>query len=183
MYTNVGIYFYHLCRSNKQTPTRRCLACQLGKLICWTNCRVSVIWDIMTLTHVFVKLQWRHMRSHEVTSCGLKLQTTRSFIQKLFHLFRQTSKKIFKGLQHWSFWESTVAGWVVPGKKKISNAERVLTHWGRDKMDDISQTTFEFRLKFHWSLFLRVQLTIFHYDSDNGLAPSRQQAIIWANDD
>ena len=44
-----------------------------------------------------------------------------------------------------------------------------LTHWGRDKMDAISQTTFwsafswmkmfEFRLKFHWSLFLRVQLT------------------------
>ena len=44
-----------------------------------------------------------------------------------------------------------------------------LTHWGRDNMDAISQTTFssalswmkmfEFRLKFHWSLFLRVQLT------------------------
>ena len=48
-----------------------------------------------------------------------------------------------------------------------------LTHWGRDKMDAISQTTFssafswmkmfEFRLKFHWSLFLRVQLTIFNH--------------------
>ena len=44
-----------------------------------------------------------------------------------------------------------------------------LTHWGRDKMDAISQTTFsstfswmkmfEFRLKFHWSLFLWVELT------------------------
>ena len=42
-----------------------------------------------------------------------------------------------------------------------------LTHWGRDKMDTISQTTFwsafswmkmfEFRFKFHWSLFLKVQ--------------------------
>ena len=41
-----------------------------------------------------------------------------------------------------------------------------LTHWGRDKMDAISQTTFssafswmkmfEFQLEFHWSLFLRV---------------------------
>ena len=48
-----------------------------------------------------------------------------------------------------------------------------LTHWGRDKMDAVSQTTslsafswlkmFEFRLKFQWSLFLRVQLTIFHH--------------------
>ena len=52
----------------------------------------------------------------------------------------------------------------------------VLTHWGiwgRDKMAAISQTTFsngfswmkiyEFQLKFHWSLFLRVQLTIFQH--------------------
>ena len=41
---------------------------------------------------------------------------------------------------------------------------QVLTHWGRDKMTDIFQTTFpnafswkkiyELRLKFHWSLFL-----------------------------
>ena len=46
-----------------------------------------------------------------------------------------------------------------------------LTHWGRDKMDAILQTTFsnafswmkmfEFRFKFNWSVFPRVQLTIF----------------------
>ena len=49
----------------------------------------------------------------------------------------------------------------------------ILTHWGRDKMVTISQTTlsnpfswmkmFEFRLKFHWSWFPRVQLTIFQH--------------------
>ena len=49
----------------------------------------------------------------------------------------------------------------------------VLTHRGRDKMATIFQTTFsngfswmkmyEFLLEFHWSLFSRVQLTIFHY--------------------
>ena len=48
----------------------------------------------------------------------------------------------------------------------------MLTHWGGDKMAGISQTTLsnafswmkmlEFRFIFHWSLFLRVQLTIFH---------------------
>ena len=48
-----------------------------------------------------------------------------------------------------------------------------LTHWGRDKMAAFSQTTlsnalswmkmFEFRLKFHWRLFPRVQLTIFQH--------------------
>ena len=45
-----------------------------------------------------------------------------------------------------------------------------LTHWGRDKMAAIFQTTFlnvfswmkmyEFRLGFHWNLFLEVQLTV-----------------------
>ena len=53
----------------------------------------------------------------------------------------------------------------------VSENGMLLTHWGRDKMAAISQTTLsnafswmkmlEFRLKFHWSLFLRVQLTTF----------------------
>ena len=48
-----------------------------------------------------------------------------------------------------------------------------LTHWGRDKMSFFSQTTLsnafswmkmlEFRLRFHWSLFLRFQLTLFQH--------------------
>ena len=48
-----------------------------------------------------------------------------------------------------------------------------LTHWGRDKTDAILLTTFsnvlswmkalKFLLKFHWSLFPRVQLTIFQH--------------------
>ena len=48
-----------------------------------------------------------------------------------------------------------------------------LTHWGRDKMAVVSQTTLsnafswmkmlEFRLRFLWSLFLRVQLTIIQH--------------------
>ena len=48
-----------------------------------------------------------------------------------------------------------------------------LTHWGRDQIDAMSQTTFsnafsrmkmnEFRIGFHWSLFLRFELTIFQH--------------------
>ena len=61
-------------------------------------------------------------------------------------------------------------------------------------MDAISQTIFSnafswmkmfpLRLKCHCSLLPRVQLTIFQhwFRSDNGLAPSRRQAIIWIND-
>ena len=57
--------------------------------------------------------------------------------------------------------------------QKFYICNRNLTHCGRDKMDAISQTTFSsafswmqmlvFRLKFHWSLFLRVHLTIFQH--------------------
>ena len=49
----------------------------------------------------------------------------------------------------------------------------ILTHWGLDKLAAISQTTFsnafswmkmnEFYLWFHWSLFLRFELTIFRH--------------------
>ena len=38
-------------------------------------------------------------------------------------------------------------------------------------------------LKFHWSLFLSVRLTITNIGLDNGLAPNRQQVIIWTNAD
>ena len=70
-----------------------------------------------------------------------------------------------------------------------------LTHWGRDKMDAILQTrissvfswmkVLEFRLKFHWSLFLNVTkgpVNNTSIGSNNGSAPSRRQAIILTND-
>ena len=54
-----------------------------------------------------------------------------------------------------------------------SSTSLAFQHWGRDKMAAIFQTTFsngfswmkmyEFRLTFHLSLFLRVQLTIFQH--------------------
>ena len=37
---------------------------------------------------------------------------------------------------------------------------------------------YPFWLKFHWNLFLRVQLTICHIGSDKGLAPKQRQAIM-----
>ena len=71
----------------------------------------------------------------------------------------------------------------------------ILTHWGRDKMAAIFQTTFsngcswmkifEFWIQFDWSLFLRVQLIRTQHwfrISDNGLVLISQQAITWTND-
>ena len=56
---------------------------------------------------------------------------------------------------------------------RFTNHFPALTHWARDEMNNISQTTFskvfssikmfEFRLKFHWNLFPMVQLTIFQH--------------------
>ena len=67
----------------------------------------------------------------------------------------------------------------------------VLTNSPLDKITAFSQTTIsnefsrmkinELQLEFHWILFLRVQLTIFQHWFDNGLAPTRRQAIIWTN--
>ena len=67
-----------------------------------------------------------------------------------------------------------------------------LTHWGPDKMDDIFQTTYsnafssmkmyEFRLGFHISLFLRVQLSIFQHWFRWWLGSEHwQRFIIWTN--
>ena len=59
------------------------------------------------------------------------------------------------------------------GIDAYSRLSIALTHWGRVRLDAISQTTFssafywmemyELRLKIHWSLFLRVQLTLFQH--------------------
>ena len=59
------------------------------------------------------------------------------------------------------------------GVSHMEDYDLLLTHWGLDKMDTILQTTFsnalswmkmfEHRFKFHWNLFLRVQLTIFQH--------------------
>ena len=76
--------------------------------------------------------------------------------------------------------------------KSLIHDELKWTHWGRDKMDAISQTTLsnafswmnmiEFRFKFHWSLFLRVQLTIFHYLSQWRLDCRRIYASLSLNE-
>ena len=72
-------------------------------------------------------------------------------------------------------WDVFINEWIYIWKlsKCILFVLCYLTHWGRDKMAAIFQTTFsnafsrmkmfKFRLRFHWSLFPRVQLTIFQH--------------------
>ena len=75
----------------------------------------------------------------------------------------------------WSrfFWSQMSNEWNIIMERMTTWIHFILTHWGRDKMDAISQTTFssafswmkmfEFQLKCDWSLFLRAQLTIFQH--------------------
>ena len=58
---------------------------------------------------------------------------------------------------------------------------------GRHFTDDILNVLswmkmHEIHLRFHWSLLPKFELKIFQIGSDNGLAPTRRQAIIWANE-
>ena len=94
-----------------------------------------------------ISLKWRHM----------------SFECLLNSLFRTDNKRKHQSpallALHWG--ESTETG------------GSPLTHWGRHKMAAVSQTTLsnafswmkmlEFRLRFHWSLFPRVQLIIIQH--------------------
>ena len=64
-----------------------------------------------------------------------------------------------------------IANYYMPYHTKCTT--HFLTHWGRDQMDAISQTTFSrafsslkmavFELNFHWNMFVRVQLTIIEH--------------------
>ena len=64
-----------------------------------------------------------------------------------------------------------------------------LTHWGRDKMAAIFQTTFSNAFFFSENVWISLKISlrfvpngpinIPSIGSDNGLAPARRQAIIW----
>ena len=119
---------------------------------------------------------------------------------------QQTVCKFYLDPQyHISHWGSTILGdsmlrapmlteqlwrtWVDKSSNditKLVNTSRPRQN-GRHVADDISSAfswmkIFEFRLKFHWIMFLTVNWQYGSIGSDDGLAPTRRQAIIWTND-
>ena len=77
----------------------------------------------------------------------------------------------------------------------VSLSHNKLTHWVRYKITVISQTIFwnafsgmkmyDFRLRFHWNLFFKVRINnipALVQIMAPIMAPTRQQAIIWIND-
>ena len=92
----------------------------------------------------------------------------------IFMEWGSRAARVMRRCESWSNYESATLQWVVKCLWDSLHPQLcALTHWGRDKMAAISQTTLssaflwkemsECRLKFHWSLFIRVQLTIFQH--------------------
>ena len=146
----------HICVSkltiigsdNGLSPGRR-------QAIIWTNAAILLIWPLGT-------------------NCNETSIKIRTFSFKKIHLKLSSGKwrpfclglNVLMG----SYW---LRHMINDPAKYCMERSIMLTHWGRDKMAAIFQTTFsnafswmkmyEFRLKFHCRLFLRVQLTIFQH--------------------
>ena len=85
-------------------------------------------------------------------------------------------------------WQRTQIHW--SNNLQRSRTHGQWTHWSRDKMDAISQTTFS--NAFYWMKFTNFEKYFTEVcswgfnqqyssiGSDNGLAPTRRQAIIWS---
>ena len=121
---------------------------------------------------------WRHLMetfSALLALCAGNSPVTGEFsaqrqVMRSFDVFfdQRLNKRLSK--QSWGWWLETPSR---PLWRHSNGHGWYLTHWGWDKMAAISQTTlsnafswkkmYEFRLKFHWSVFLRVQLTILHH--------------------
>ena len=127
-------------------------------LIYWCHileCHIPLIWPIDCFC-MLVYTMYNHFNGY--------LQCTVSYAPFYVcnDMSAMTSIKYFK-----------VKGKPLEGTTRPVEFTLSLTHWSRDKMDAISRTTFssafswmkmfEFRLQFEWSLFPRVQLTIFQH--------------------
>ena len=141
-------------------------------LFCAFNPRTFTTVIISNLFVVYTRLHSNHYLSGRLPDhviISIKAICTDGYSNNCFYLLVATCRSPFNQLEA-SFWTTlTLQGDV---DTLVWLAHILLTHWDRDKMAAISQTTFsnafswmkmfKCRLKFHWTLFPRVhwQLTI-----------------------
>ena len=128
------------------------------------SCTITTIY----VSHSHIKLQLISLDSRHILQSNLLefysfFYSRRHRVQRL-HSYRTPLLRILQPMAQQYLLQ--------PGGNWLCTQPK-LTHWGPDKMAAIFQTTFsnafswmkmyEFRFRFHWSLFLRVQLTIYHY--------------------
>ena len=137
--------------------------------ICGYGCALcKTPWDLL-------HREWHHFYGFPLFSvywCSCEIYTV--FILVIRTCWEDLYDLMTHVLQGCFIQTGTINDWLNDNNLLMAKTEHQtcywLTHWGLDKMEAISQTTcsiafswmkmFEFRLKFHWSLFLRVPLTI-----------------------
>ena len=137
-----------IASDNGLSPGRR-------QAIIWSNDGILLIWPLGTnFSGILIEID-----SFSFNKIHMKMSSAkwRPFCLGLnvLNLVPETRRRLHLGYDD-----------ILDGTMVLIPLEYTLTHWGRDKMDAIYQTTFpsafsrtkmfEFRLKFHWSLFLRV---------------------------
>ena len=149
--------------------------------IIWTNCGSMLIGCLgTTFSQIWIKIQ--HVHSMKWI-CICRLQNGSHFVSASIYqtISKQAEQLLYKSLYitapgndepaSFSFFNSLTS--IMRDSLGRGLSHLLLTHWGREKMAANLQTAlsntfswmklFEFRFKFHWSLFLRVQLTIFQH--------------------
>ena len=155
------VYSSHSCR----------IYCKnLGHISVWrssfSSIRIPIIQIRLSWDHL-ICLMWIPILVRQHLYIGNPL--TRTMSSKRLVCSSHSSRIFHKNMSEpsWSVW---LDHWHL---LSAGTAMSPSTHWGPDKMAAISQTTLsitfswmkmlELRLNFHWSLFLRVQLTIFQH--------------------
>ena len=108
----------------------------------------QLVWNQSEITSILINVSFHNFALSVLVSLPCSVQNFRVF----FFFFLQLRKML---------WTNEILH------------DFTLTQWGRDKMAAVSQTTFsnafslmkiyEFRLRFHWNLFLRFELKIFQH--------------------
>ena len=104
-----------------------------------------------------------------------KLDFFNQYNPRNYEKYNRNTEWLRDRVSHWWLTSRGLSDWPYRITTQCScyPVQKRLTYWGRDEMNNISQTTFsnvfcsmkmfESRLKFHWSLFPRVQLTIYQH--------------------
>ena len=137
----------------------------LAKLLIWhlTVLMVMSSWPILSQTTCILPISTHAHYTHNITLYILNQNIIYIYIHCTI-LSMIICRSINISNQQYTLY--TMAHWRLIYLNHIS-------HWGRDKMTAVSQTTrsnafswmkmLEFWLRFHWSLFLRVQSTIIQH--------------------
>ena len=140
---------------------------RLWYLFLWQSCTKPynfAICSMQNFIYLYIKqLSWYTMLCYTFIT---------GVLYDLFMICWRTSANCCMAIPNtWDIWQF----WTWIFNMIVHNIHLIFfsTHWGRDKLVTIFHTTFsngflwmkmhEFRLKFPWSLFLGVQLTIFHH--------------------